>query len=311
LGKIKGMNRVNINGYLVSVPIPWNDDFSFSPELFKKAINKLVKEKCDGLYLFGTSGEGYAVTDDEFNQIVNVFAEATKTFKGFTQVGCFGLSSDQVKNRCRIVSELGIQSVQITLPFWKVLNDKELERYFTDVCGSFPELSFLLYNNPQNKRRLKGKEIEAFHKLVPNLIGAKTGSGAWLDIFELITEAPSVTHFVTEKAFPFAYGLGNVGLIPSSNYVFPKTTHAFYEAVISRDLKTAHYLHKKIVRFFHLTAIPLVEKNYIDGAIDKAYAQIGGMDMPLNMKSPYIPLSDEDFKWLKSVVRLEFAEMLQ
>ena len=51
-----------------------------------------------------------------------------------------------------------------------------------------------------------------------------------------------------------------------------------------------------------------MQKGYIDGAIDKAYARIGGMDMPLNIKSPYIPLNNEDFEWLKSVVRLEFAD---
>lgn len=56
--------------------------------------------------------------------------------------------------------------------------------------------------------------------------------------------------------------------------------------------------------------MPLVEKGYIDGAIDKAYAKIGGMEMPLRIKSPYIPLSNEDFEWLESVIHTEFAEML-
>ncbi len=302
------MNTVKMGGYLVSVPIPWNKEGSFLPNLFHKAIHKLVQEGCDGLYLFGTSGEGYAVSDDEFTQIVDIFVDASVEFTGFLQVGCFGLSSDQVKHRCRIAAEHGLQSVQITLPFWKELNDAELERYFSDVCGSFPELSFLLYNNPRNKRRLKGKELEAIHETTPNLYGTKTGSGTWLDFYELITESPSLVHFVTESAFLFSFCLGDVGLIPSSNYVFPQKSHAFYEAVIGNDLKTAHRLHREIVRFFHKTATPLVQKGYIDGAIDKAYARIGGMDMPLILKSPYLPLSNADFEWLKSIVQLEFSE---
>ena len=302
------MKSTEMNGYLVSVPIAWDQDGLFSPIMFRKAIRKLLQEGCDGLYLFGTSGEGYAVSDDEFTQIVDVYVDATAEFSGFRQIGCFGLSSDQVKHRCRIAAERGLQSIQITLPFWKELNDAELLRYFSDVCGRFPELSFLLYNNPRNKRRLKGKELEAIHEVTPNLHGAKTGSGAWLDFFELVTESPSLVHFVTEAAFLFSYGLGTVGLIPSSNFVFPQKTRAYYEAVVGNDLKTAHRLHKEIMRFFHKTATPLVQKGYIDGAIDKAYARIGGMDMPLNIKSPYIPLSNEDFKWLKSVVQLEFAD---
>ncbi|MBA7592980.1 4-hydroxy-tetrahydrodipicolinate synthase [subsurface metagenome] len=165
-----------MHGYLVSVPLPLDQNGSFLPTLFRKAVQKMLQEGCDGLYIFGTSGEGYAVSDDEFSQIVEVFADATSQFNGFKQVGCFGLSSDQVLHRCRIVAKHGLQGVQITLPFWKELNNAELIRYFTDVCGSFPEMSFLLYNNPNNKRRLKGIELEAIHKRTPNLHGAKTGS---------------------------------------------------------------------------------------------------------------------------------------
>jgi dihydrodipicolinate synthase/N-acetylneuraminate lyase len=300
------MPTAEIAGYLVSVPIPWDGNDQFLTDLFRNAIQKLLKEGCDGLYLFGTSGEGYAVTDDEFSHIVDVFVESTADFSGFRQVGCFGLSSDQVKNRCGIAREAGLQSVQITLPFWKELNDEELAGYFSDVCGSFPELSFLLYNNPRNKRKLKGKELEELHGINPNLYAAKTGSGTWLDYFELITESPSLVHFVTEPAFHFSYSLGTVGLIPSSNYVFPHKSLAYYNAVVSNDTKTAHRLHKDIVGFFYKTAIPLVNKGYIDGAIDKAYARIGGMDMPLNIKSPYMSLSKEDYKWLESVVKREF-----
>jgi dihydrodipicolinate synthase/N-acetylneuraminate lyase len=302
------MKVVDMHGYLVSVPIPWDKDGCLLPDQFREAIHKLLGEGCDGLYLFGTSGEGYAVCDDQFTQIVEIFVDATADFTGFLQVSCFGLSSDQVKHRCKIAADRGVQSVQITLPFWKELSSAELVRYFEDVCGSFGELSFLLYNNPRNKRRLKGIEIEAMHQAAPNLRGVKTGSGAWLDFYELVTESPSVKHFVTEPAFLFCRGLNDVGLIPSSNYTSPKRCRAYYDAVLTNDLKTACRLHQQIVRFFHKTASPLVSKGYIDGAIDKAYAQIGGMDMPLNMKSPYIPLSDEDFQWLKSVVQDEFAE---
>ena len=297
-----------MHGYLVSVPLPLDQNGSFLPILFRKAIQKLLLQGCDGLYIFGTSGEGYGGSNDEFTQIVDVFADATSEFSGFRQVGCFGLSSEQVIDRCRIVAERGLKSVQITLPFWKELNDAELMRYITDVCGSFPELSFLLYNNPRNKRRLNGRELEAMHHRAPNLHGAKTGSGAWLDFYELITESPSLVHFVTEPAFLFSSGLGAGGLIPSSNYVFPKKSQAYYKAVITNDLKTAQRLHWDLMRFFHKTATPLAQKGYIDGAIDKAYAKIGGMDIPLHMKSPYIPLSNEDFKWLKSLVLSEFTE---
>ena len=299
--------NTDMRGYLVSVPIPWDEEGRFLPELFDAAIEKLIGAGCDGLYIFGTSGEGYAVSDREFQAIVDAFVNATADFDGLRQVCCFGLSAEQVKCRCRVVAERGIESVQVTLTFWKELNDDELMRFFVDVCGSFAELSFLFYNNPRNKRKLTGEELETIHGEVPNLRGAKTGSGSWLEFYELVTESPSLHHFVTELAFEYCYGLTEVGLIPSSNYALPQQCRAYYEAVIGRDLKEARRLHRETVRFFQETAVPLLKKGYIDGAIDKAYARIGGMEMPLAMKSPYIALSEEDFRWLQAKLEREFA----
>jgi dihydrodipicolinate synthase/N-acetylneuraminate lyase len=302
------MNKEDLRGYLVSAPLPWDEHGRLMPEPFRAAVRKLLQEQCDGIYLFGTSGEGYAVSDDEFKVIVDLFEVETQGFQGFLQVGCFGISSDQVKVRCEMAADRGIAAVQVTLPFWKELSDGELSRYFEDVCGSFPELSFLLYNNPRNKRRLNGRELAGIAAGVPNLDGTKTGSGSEMDFHELLTEASMLRHFVTESAFPFCHPLGAAGLIPSSNYTRPRFSRSYYEAVTSGDLPRGQELHRNIIRFFYETAVPLVRKGYIDGAIDKAYAKIGGMDIPLNMKSPYLPLSEEDYAWLEELVTREFPD---
>ena len=297
-----------LGGYLVSVPIPWDDSEKLLADLFCNVTHELLDKGCDGIYLFGTSGEGYAITEKEFCQIVDIFARETADANVFRQIGCFGLSSDQVKERCAVVNGKGIEGVQITLPFWKELTDTETVRYFKDVCGSFPNLSFMLYNNPRNKRKLTGKELAKIHRQVPNLHGAKTGSGNWRDFVELLTESPMIRHFVTETAFLFCYPFGAAGLIPSSNYARPMISRRYYDSVINGGFDDATILHRDIMKFFYKTASPLSEKGYIDGAIDKAYARIGGMDMPLYMKSPYVALSIEDFKWLKNVIQNEFPD---
>jgi len=302
------LTRENLGGYLVSVPLAWDEQGKFQGNLFEGAVRKLLAEKCDGLYVFGTSGEGYAVTDDEFRRITEIFARETQNAGVFRQVGCFGLSSDQVKRRCAIAVDEGIEGVQITLPFWKKLSDAELLRYFADVCGAFPDLSFLLYNNPRDRRKLSGAEIAEIGRSTPNLHGAKTGSGGWLEFMELVTESPEIRHFVTEPAFLFCWPLGAAGLIPSSNYARPRSCRRYYEAVVDGRLQEACALHREVVSFFCQTALPLIDKCYIDGAIDKAYAKIGGMDIPLAMKSPYVGLSEDDYAWLRHLVESSFPD---
>jgi len=60
---------------------------------------------------------------------------------------------------------IGIEQTQVTLTFWKELNDEELDLFFQDICHSFPEIKFLLYNNPRIKRGLKGWELKIFTKI--------------------------------------------------------------------------------------------------------------------------------------------------
>ena len=300
----------SLKGYLVSVPIPWDPGERLLADKLRRAIAKLLGEGCDGVYLFGTSGEGYAVTDAEFREIVEIFAEETREAGVFRQVGCFGFSAGQVKERLAMVQAAGVEGAQITLPCWKELTDAELLRYFADVCGAFPDTTFLFYNNPRDKRRLTGKELARAASVAPNLLGAKTGSGTGLDFYEIIAESPMIRHFVTEAAFLFCRPLGAAGLIPSSNYASPPTSRAYYEAVMAGDEAEAARLHRHIVAFFAKTAWPLFAKSgYIDGAIDKAYAKIGGMDIPLTMKSPYQRMSDADFAWLEQVCREHFASI--
>ena len=299
---MEGTGMEDMHGYLAGVPLPWDERGVLLEGQFREAIETLLDDGCDGLYLFGTSGEGYAVSGEEFGRIVEIFVDATGDAGIFRQVGCFGLSSSQVVRRCMVASELGADSVQITLPFWKELNDSELGKYFDDVCNELENIPFLLYNNPRNKRRLNGKELETLAARTPNLRAVKTGSGAWLDFYELVMESPSLQHFVTESAFQFCHGIAPVGLIPSSNYANPRKCRGYYQAVTDGNYQFAQRLHAEIVAFFHATAVPLLRKGYVDGAVDKAYARIRGIELSLEMKSPYASLSDEDFTWLRDTV---------
>jgi hypothetical protein len=76
----------------------------------------------------------------------------------------------------------------------------------------------------------------------------------------------------------------------------------FFEAVKSFERERAENLHTEIMEFHLKTALPLLNKGYIDGAIDKAYARLGGLNIPLTVRSPYQGLSINDFDWLKNEV---------
>ena len=55
--------------------VPWNKDNSFAEETFRHQIRLLLNKGTRHLYIFGSAGEGYAVSDEQFKQITGVFCE--------------------------------------------------------------------------------------------------------------------------------------------------------------------------------------------------------------------------------------------
>ena len=62
---------------LAACCVPWNEDGSLAEEIFRHEIRNLLTNLTRDIYLFGTAGEGYAVTEEQFDQIVHVFREET------------------------------------------------------------------------------------------------------------------------------------------------------------------------------------------------------------------------------------------
>ena len=147
----------------------------------------------------------------------------------------------------------------------------------------------------RNKRKLSGKELECMHQRNTNLVAAKTGASTLMDFHELVVNGKSLQHFVTEPVFFYCSGPSEVGLIPSSNYSNARRCREYFQATIENKDFKAQALQREIIQFFIDTALPLLEKNYIDGVIDKAYAKLGGWDIPLTTKKPYAALNAKDF----------------
>src|SRR2546423_922370 len=131
---------------LATCCIPWNEDGTLAEEIFRKEIRNLRDHLTRDLYLFGTAGEGHAVTDRQFDQIIGLFWEEMNLSGTRPMVGVISLSLGTVLERIERARSVGFRHFQISLPSWGALNDVELMRFFEAVCGRFADCSFLHYN---------------------------------------------------------------------------------------------------------------------------------------------------------------------
>lgn len=295
---------------LATACIPWSEDGGFREPVFCREIRLLRERGYENLYIFGTAGEGYAVTNTQFRDIAAVFSEETQGMTGLRQLGVIGLSTPQVRERIEIGLELGFNQFQVSLPCWGTLNDTEVERYFTDILDAYPDASFLHYNTPRGRRVLTGAEYARLSDAHPNLAATKSGSHTIASLLTLCNQAPRLRHFVTELDYAAACLLGlDIGLLVSVSAVNPRRSLDFFTAgqqgdneQLRRLLAELNAIREKVI------ALATRAGGHMDGTFDKLYARLLDPAFPLCLLSPYQDAGEEACRQLAQWLHNEMPD---
>ena len=95
---------------LLSCEIPWNDKEELLEDIFRKEVRAVLAKGFNHLYIFGTAGEGYAVTLSQFQEIVRIFREETRKDGIFPMVGVIGMSTAQVVEKVGFAFDQGFRA---------------------------------------------------------------------------------------------------------------------------------------------------------------------------------------------------------
>ncbi len=129
--------------------IPWDDGGRFAEAIFRRGVRGMLTRGTQHLYVFGTAGEGFAVTEQQFDQIVDAFAEEMRQGNAEPMVGVIHLSLGTILERIERCRARGVRQFQISLPSWGALGDAELFEFFRQVCARFRDCQFIHYNLPR------------------------------------------------------------------------------------------------------------------------------------------------------------------
>jgi dihydrodipicolinate synthase/N-acetylneuraminate lyase len=285
-------------GIMSTCCIPWDENGRFAERIFRKNVQHSLQQT-KRLYVFGTAGEGYAVTDGQYEEIVTVFADEMRRGKAEPMVGIIGLSLGGIIERIQRGRDLGVQQFQISLPSWAALSEKELFSFFTQICGGFPDCQFMHYNLLRTKRIVTAKEYGRLADEHPNLVATKNCGDSQSHLRSLIEEAPQLQHFLSEAGYVYGSLFGECGILASFIMNWPKLK-ALFEAGQRRDVATLVSIQREVDIVLR-TLFETIPDNRIDGSYDKLFEKMYQPEMPLRLLPPYIGTSDEEYH---SFVRL-------
>ena len=135
---------VEIKGiYAASVSV-LNDDMSLNIKKTANHCEKIIKDGCHGVVIFGSTGQAQLISLAEKIQMVTYLCK-NKNKDNFI-IGC-GLNSllDTI-NLMKVSVNLGLKKFLVMPPAYYKYGDKEVINYYTKLVNSVPESKIILYN---------------------------------------------------------------------------------------------------------------------------------------------------------------------
>jgi dihydrodipicolinate synthase/N-acetylneuraminate lyase len=281
---------------LATCCVPWREDFTLAEDIFRRWVRHLIAHGLHDLYIFGTAGEGYAVNDAQFDEITRVFLEEMRGDGVQSMVGVISISLPTVIGRIERARAMGARRFQLSLPGWGVLNDTELETFFRETCGRFPDCEFLHYNLPRAGRIVTGAEYGRLAARHPNLVATKNSTADEARLRSLMTGAPQLQHFITEGGFAKAAQMGECGFLISCASTNLALGQAYFRAGIEQDLPVLNALHAELLDIAADLHASAAGSARIDGAFDKMFCRLHDADFPLRLLPPYEGMSEAVFQ---------------
>ncbi|WP_437204026.1 dihydrodipicolinate synthase family protein [Planctomicrobium sp. SH664] len=307
------MAKLTSPAILATICLPWSESFELDRQVFRNHIIRHLQVGIRRLYLFGTAGEGYAVTTDQFRQAAQLFAETTDGKAELRQLGVISLSLPLIQERIEIGRSVGINSFQLSFPSWARLNDRDMAAFFAGICDRNPDCDFLFYNVARGLRTLTPAELGELSRRHANLTAVKWAVPLTQeDYLKIADEAPLLMHYFTDIAYCEARLLGVPGsLLVALSAAVPSFAQEIFQLGQQRsddDLLRQRIeqlqLHRQIIRSMNAAG------GRVDGAYDKLFCRLQDPAFSLRMLTPYHGFGEADFERYRSELREKLPEFV-
>ena len=169
------MKYEKIQGLIDAPFTPFTENGDVNPEPIPQYARMLAKNGLKGVFINGSSGEGYMLTGEERMALAEAWMSAApEGFKVIVHVGsCCVRESRRLAEHAQAIGAWGIGAM--APPFPKIGRIEELVRYCEEIACGAPALPFYFYHIPAfNGAFLPMVELlKAVDGRIPNFAGIK------------------------------------------------------------------------------------------------------------------------------------------
>jgi len=258
----------------------------------------------------GTAGEGYALSEQQYDEVVRVFASEMRAGSAEPMVGIISMSVADVHRRIEMAQARGVRQFQVSLPGWGPCTETEIYRFFDEVCANHRDCDFLHYNLLRSRVLVNAAQYRRIAERHPNLVATKNTTDSITSLSALLAAAPQVRHFLSDVALPFGCLVGECGLLISIASCNWDTARRYFDLCVQKAVGEAMELQAELVQMvsaLHALVDPVA---HMDGAFDKMFARLHLPDFPLRLLPPYQGVPEEVFERFRVLLKDQFPRWL-
>lgn len=287
-----------IKGIITPILTPMNPDESVNYLELSNQIERQIQAG-NGIFCFGTNGEGYIISEDEkmeiLRQTVSVAAGKVPVYAG---TGC--ISTMDTIRQSKKARDAGADILSIITPSFALASQKELYDHYVAVAKAV-DLPIVLYNIPaRTGNKLLPETVAKLARDCENIVGAKDSSGDWdnlLAYIQLTRDLGKDFAVLSGNDSLILRGLqaGGTGAISGCANVYPHVMAAIYDGFMSGDLEKAQQAQDSIASFR-----AVFRYGNPNTVVKKA---VGLLGYPVgDCRRPFSYLSDEGMEALRKVL---------
>lgn len=178
------MENKSLSGLIAAPFTPMHEDGAVNLDVIPEYASYLIENNVNGVFLCGTTGESFSLTNDERIAVIEQWVKSSKgELKIISHIGA--LCQSDLKELAVRSRDAGADAVAAMAPFFfKPESIESLIAYFEPLASVIPDVPFYYYNIPS----MTGVSLPVHEllrevkKMIPNFVGVKYTHNDLMDL---------------------------------------------------------------------------------------------------------------------------------
>lgn len=288
-----------LNGIMPALVTPFDKTGAVDYDVLASLVEYQIKQGVGDLVPLGSTGEYYALTNDERRRVMATVREVAND-RVMLIAGANGSCTREVIEQVKQARDTGYSNLLIAPPYYAIPTQDELIGHYNAILDAVPDVNIVLYNYPIRTNVEVGYSVMDALKDHDRVIAIKESAGNLLRAIEIDDRYKGKIQLSCgsdDQALDFFLWGATSWICAPANFLAPQIV-AFYENYVSGQLAGA----QQIVR----SLFPLMNNLESGKFIQKVKygCELAGFNVGV-ARMPLLPLTNEE----KSEFRREFEKL--